>query len=363
MADRKLTPEEKAQKEQEKQLKLKEKQEKEAEKAQKESNINILKMIYENVRTSKHEDLYIVFDGEKHGVVDGIGTEIIPVEFTNISTSNDRVLKVYGAETSSVSGGYTSLGGWNTTNKVTSVFDYSGNMLIPPNIYTKTVNVGKRGILLGYRSSSGRYKKHIVYSGTNTPKGEEWTGINREMTTGDTIYFIDYETLTVLKFKAPTRLKDKKEDKFEFCVETYENYDNVLVVYTKDETNKIIKHFVEIDEAIEYSKTHDDDNYPRYLPAEFFEHTVTLSSDTPSLIEEITENMYLGVYKESIAHELNTKVACGSSDEYYFGKRNGKWWEVNTALLPISSLHEKARARSKGRLVNKNKKFNKEVWA
>ena len=73
--------------------------------------------------------------------------------------------------------------------------------------------------------------------------------------------------------------------------------------------------------------------------------------------------MYLGVYKESIAHELNTKVACGSSDEYYFAKRNGKWWEVNTALLPISSLHEKARARSKGRLVNKNKKFNKEVWA
>ena len=84
MADRKLTPEEKVQKEQEKQLKLKEKQEKEAEKAQKESNINILKMIYENVRTSKHEDLYIVFDGEKHGVFENDREHIVIKEHSYI---------------------------------------------------------------------------------------------------------------------------------------------------------------------------------------------------------------------------------------------------------------------------------------
>ena len=350
MAYKKLTPEEKEAKRLLKEAKIKEQQDTE-------SKINILKMMYDTVKKSKQSDVYIVTDKDKFGVVTGDGETIIPLEFTNIHTSNDRVFKVYGDETTC----------YNFTGisiKVWAIADYQGNLVVKPGIYSKTVNVGKRGILIGQSSHLDRNNEHKVFTRSGFCSKPEWAGNGGILTIEDIIYYVDYDKPTVLKFKA-SEMKNEELgiDTTEFCIETFDEYDNILALYRKGVKGKADIRIIDIDEAVEYAQTHDDTNYPMHAIEEYFDQTVTINLDTAGLIDDIMKDFYFEDCKNEIVNELKIKMKLGVTDEFHFAKHNGKWHQVTTRTLPTSFLVQKAKQRKGYKKLDSSKRLSKDVWA
>ena len=124
--------------------------------------VSVLEIIYDKVMVSKNHDRYIVgnTDGE-WGVVDSNGNIIIPVKYTRITTSNDKVFRVYGE---SVGTKATMFGKFNV--KVQSVFTYDGKQLIDFKPYAKALSIGKYGILLGDELCTGSNDSYYIgYNG------------------------------------------------------------------------------------------------------------------------------------------------------------------------------------------------------
>lgn len=123
-------------------------EEKRRQKEKIELTIQTLSMIFDKVQKSKNHDRYIVSDGTNWGVVDSTGTPIIPLKFTRITTSNDRVFRVYG-EISIIPA--TNIWDINPTfAKYQGITDYDGNMLLALSPYNKILSIEKRGLLFGY---------------------------------------------------------------------------------------------------------------------------------------------------------------------------------------------------------------------
>lgn len=129
------------------------------------NTIKMLSIIYDKIQKSKRHDRYIVSDGEKWGVVDSIGNIIIPLKFTRITTSNDKLFRVYG-EQSGVKVFIPMVG--DMEYKYQSVYDYEGNQLCPMMPYTKTLSIGKYGLLLGFSTTElkvNNQETHLTYIG------------------------------------------------------------------------------------------------------------------------------------------------------------------------------------------------------
>lgn len=117
----------------------------------------LLTMIHDRVQKSKHKDRYIVTSHGKWGVTDSQGKFIIPMVFSLIQTSNDRVFRVYGEPTGYMVGGSPFTG----ELKEQAVYDYDGNCIIPMGIYDKVISLGKFGLIFGQSKPNNEFKDSI----------------------------------------------------------------------------------------------------------------------------------------------------------------------------------------------------------